>query len=719
MSDAAPIAPGEDDRLARLLELVVLDTPSEPLFDSIVQAASQVCGTPIALVSLVDEKRQWFKANVGLPGVAETPREVAFCAHAIMGDDVFEVADATRDPRFADNPLVTGGPKIRSYAGAPLVLPDGHRVGTLCVIDREPRQLSDAQARLLRSLANVASHALQMRGDLIAQALGVRSDYERRLEQSETLHRAILEDQAEFVSLARADGTLVYVNPSYARYYGSAVDVLVGSNLFDRIAAADRDAVRERFERVIRSSETTVTVNRVVTAGGAEQLVEWANRAHVDATGEALVHSVGRDITERVAAEQATRTLATILENTTDYVVQTDRQGMIEYMNPAARLATGVDALEPVTHRSFSEFNTPDTNRTFIEEVLPEVRERDVWSGQAEIYGSEGRVIPVSHLVIAHRDAAGRVARFSAVMRNIADEVEAKNRLEQQTDTLRAVVEAIPALVAVVGADRRYRLVNRSFQRWAGVPRESIVGKTVQEVLGAHEYERSRPWIDRVLAGETVSFEKSYPGATHARHVLISHVPMWASMGKIDGFVAIAQDITDHRENEVRLLDLARRDSLTGLLNRSGFETYVKQVLEDGRGAALGLVVIDLDHFKPVNDLHGHPVGDAVLREFGQRLSRQVRPTDAVARLGGDEFAVALPGVRDAENAAAVAREIIAAAKLPFQVEGLTLSVGASAGVAVGADAGSGLAGLMARADASLYRAKRAGRGRWEGVASD
>jgi diguanylate cyclase (GGDEF)-like protein len=154
------------------------------------------------------------------------------------------------------------------------------------------------------------------------------------------------------------------------------------------------------------------------------------------------------------------------------------------------------------------------------------------------------------------------------------------------------------------------------------------------------------------------------------------------------------------------------------LLNRSGFEAYVEPVFDDGRGASLGLVLIDLDHFKPVNDLHGHPVGDAVLREFGQRLSRQVRPTDAVARLGGDEFAVALAGVREPANAYAVARKIIAVAKLPFEIEGLILSVGASAGVAVGADAGGGFANLMARADASLYRAKRAGRGRWEGVAS-
>ncbi|HZF79983.1 MAG TPA: GAF domain-containing protein, partial [Rubrivivax sp.] len=132
--------------------------------------ACDVCCAPMALISLVDEDRQWFKAGIGLDGLAGTPRAVALCAHAIVGDDVLVVPDARADPRFVDNPLVTGEPYIRLYAGAPLVMPGGERVGTLSVLDVEPRELNEQQRHQLQALAGIASAALVLRRDLLRQA---------------------------------------------------------------------------------------------------------------------------------------------------------------------------------------------------------------------------------------------------------------------------------------------------------------------------------------------------------------------------------------------------------------------------------------------------------------------------------------------------------------------------------------------------------------------
>ncbi len=150
----------EAQRMAALRSLDVMFTPSEERFDRITRIASRLLGTPIALVSLVADKCQWFKSVQGLDAT-ETSREISFCGHAILGDKTFVVENATQDPRFADNPLVTGDPNIRFYAGHPLHTQDGSRVGTLCVIDRQPRKFTPEQLEVLRDLAALVETELQ------------------------------------------------------------------------------------------------------------------------------------------------------------------------------------------------------------------------------------------------------------------------------------------------------------------------------------------------------------------------------------------------------------------------------------------------------------------------------------------------------------------------------------------------------------------------------
>ncbi len=290
----------EERRLATLAELAVLDTPPEPVFDAITALAAQVCEVPIALVSLVDADRQWFKANVGLPGVAETPRDVAFCHHAIRQALLFEVPDAQADPRFRDNPLVNGRPDIRFYAGAPIEVAEGQRVGTVCVIDRQPRQLSEAQRTVLNGLARIASLALADRRSRVGTA--------RALADSETRYRAIVEDQSELISVADPDGTLRFVNRAYAQHFGQAPQDMVGRNLLDFVDGLDRAAVAEHLASTLRSQATRSGINRMRSAAGGARWVAWVNRPLLGAGGEVqAIQSVGRDITEQREAEEGLR----------------------------------------------------------------------------------------------------------------------------------------------------------------------------------------------------------------------------------------------------------------------------------------------------------------------------------------------------------------------------------------------------------------------------
>ena len=154
-----PIPTDESQRLQTLRDMRLLDTPPEERFDRVTRLARQVFGAPIALVSLVDADRQWFKSNQGLDA-EETPREVSFCGHAILDDKIMVVNDARNDTRFCDNPLVCGDPNIRFYAGYPLAAPDGSRVGTLCIIDEKPRDLTPEQLKLLRELGRMVEEEM-------------------------------------------------------------------------------------------------------------------------------------------------------------------------------------------------------------------------------------------------------------------------------------------------------------------------------------------------------------------------------------------------------------------------------------------------------------------------------------------------------------------------------------------------------------------------------
>ncbi|MEX6502031.1 ATP-binding protein [Pseudomonas zhanjiangensis] len=233
-----PLPPNETQRLAALQAFELLDSPAEAMFDDITALAAQICGTPIALISLIDAERQWFKSRVGLD-VEQTPREVAFCAHAIQGSELFEVANASEDPRFCDNPLVTGAPDIRFYAGMPLSAADGCNLGTLCVIDREPHRLDAAQRSALQALARQAMRLFELR----LQA--------RRQAEQAALHQAMLDNAGSAMLITDGQGLVLRANPTSEALLGYPREQLQGRALSELLHEPEQ--LRQRMRELAES----------------------------------------------------------------------------------------------------------------------------------------------------------------------------------------------------------------------------------------------------------------------------------------------------------------------------------------------------------------------------------------------------------------------------------------------------------------------------------
>ncbi|NVM92917.1 diguanylate cyclase (GGDEF)-like protein [Variovorax sp. SG517] len=232
----------EDQRLAALHRYQVLDTIAEQAYDDVTTLASAVCKAPIALISLIDQGRQWFKSRVGLDA-SETPRELAFCAHAILQPDiVFEVQDAHLDPRFASNPLVTGDPGIRFYAGAPLVTADGLPIGTVCVIDREPRALSAAERKALQSLARQVVAQLELRQVMAGLELESMTDPLTSLWNRRSLDRR-LQAAWDLQARERSPLSLLMIDLDHFKRINDALGHPAGDRVLVQAAAIIRDQI--------------------------------------------------------------------------------------------------------------------------------------------------------------------------------------------------------------------------------------------------------------------------------------------------------------------------------------------------------------------------------------------------------------------------------------------------------------------------------------------
>lgn len=496
-----PTPPDETERLNLLHALDLLDTPAEPVFDRITRLAAQILNVPIALVSLVDTDRQWFKSRVGLEAT-ETPREVAFCAHAIMQTAPMIVPDAMQDVRFKSNPLVTGDPNIRFYAGVPLRTAGGLAIGTLCAIDSKPRLLSADETNILIDLAALVSKEVQLREAVILGRNQI-SHSAKAIEAVEARFRTVFERAGVGIALVAPDGGWIRVNDALCQIVGYSQDELIKLTFQDITHPDDLDTdlyllqqlIDDKIDRYqlekryINRDGRTVWIDLIVTKqmsqqGELEYFVSIVKDIQERKEAEASLAELRKDLEGRVEtrtkdlrlantmlssameqqlrSEQALRKreaeLQMVIENANDAYVCIDHAGVITDWNRQAEQTFGWSTQEAIG-RVLDEMIIPpqmrEAHRAGMKHYLT-TGEHRVLNQRIELTAvrRNGETLPVEVRVCA-LEIDGQTI-FSAFLNDITErkKAEAIREHEASHDTLtglpnrRALFNLLPQAVA-------------------------------------------------------------------------------------------------------------------------------------------------------------------------------------------------------------------------------------------------------------------------------
>jgi len=453
--ESASIPSNEGDRLQALRCYNILDTPPEAAYDDVAQIAAALCDTPIALISLVDNERQWFKARVGV--VADsTPRSVAFCAHAILSDEVLVVQDATTDPRFAVNPLVTGPPGVRSYAGAPIITDEGMRLGTVCVIDRVPRYFTPEQIKNLASLSRQVACQMELRLHIIRQNQ-INSDLETIRERLDLVVQASYDGVWEIDLLTGR----IECSDQAKQLLKLTAQSSVGLETIRRIVhVADYHAALRAVARLIKHRRTIDLQLRVHTASGESRWFHARATCNHSATGgpTRIVGSLS-DIHERKTAQQRLDRLTWLLEESQKQAHvggwEYDIPGNSLSWTPETYRIHDLDPTKPPPSISEAIHYYSESSRPTIELAVRNAIEHGIsYCLELELINAKGRRLWVATTGKAVQEG-GRTVRLIGAFQDITGRVVAAQELRRVHDAAEAANRAKSSFLAVMSHEIR------------------------------------------------------------------------------------------------------------------------------------------------------------------------------------------------------------------------------------------------------------------------
>ncbi|MDO7745094.1 MAG: PAS domain S-box protein, partial [Pedobacter sp.] len=423
-----PLPANEKDRLKALKSYEILNSLSEHEYDRITALAAIICQTPISLITLVDQQRQWFKSKVGL-AIEHTSREIAFCQYTIMDEGLFEVPDADKDHRFKDNPLVTQDPHLKFYAGYPLIDPNGYHLGTLCVIDRKANRLNDQQKEALHLLSQEVMQLIT----------------ERRLKEELRNFEKLFLLSNDLICVAGTDGFFKKVNPAFNKLLGWPEAEILQKTIFDLVHPLDELRTVAEMEKLKQGQSIINFEHRLQTSSGSYKIFQWVVSPEKNTDN---LFAVGRDITrireseEKLAEKEAD--LRAVVENSQGFICTHDLKGNFLSINQAAAGIMGYSVDELIAMSLFDVI--PKERHTYLRAYLDHIVQSGSGAGQMMVIHKDGSLRTLMFNNVLEK----RQGKDPYVIGNALDITESK-KMEQRLSQLSEMLEQTNRVARVGG----------------------------------------------------------------------------------------------------------------------------------------------------------------------------------------------------------------------------------------------------------------------------
>ncbi|MES2519392.1 MAG: PAS domain S-box protein [Bacteroidota bacterium] len=579
-----PIPANEQDRLNALLNYHVLDTFSEEEFDSITKLVAYICDVPTAFISLVDDKRQWFKSRIGLDDT-EMPRDISFCQYTIMEQEIFEVPDAQLNQTFRNNPLVTGVPFIRFYAGAPLTTPEGFNIGALCVIDQVPRKLDEVQRMALSTLAKHVITQLELRNKNVELKSEVEKLSKKALETitSELNSYKLALDETSGVIISDAAGIIDFVNDETCRTSKYSREELIRK---DSVIFDSGFHPASFFEDIWNTISSGSIWKNEIKNKAKDGTFYWSDTTIVpflDNNGKPYQYvSIKRDITKQKQEESQ---LDQFFNLSLDYFCVANTNGFFEKVSPVFSRELGFSEEELLTQSLFDFIHEEDIESS-IKELEKLGRGLSTINFEARFKCKGGGY----KLLSWNASPDQEMGVFYATARDITN----SKKINEENKRLSLVAKGTDNIVIITDKDRKMQWGNQAFETSTGYSLEEVIGKNPRTFLQYDETNLATSYAIREALNNKTAFKgeiknRSKDGRKYWIDLNIS--PVFNDNDELINFIAIETDITEKKKKDLSIRNLLEtQNSIFNGVGHAVMFTNASGIIQIINKAGLNLV---------------------------------------------------------------------------------------------------------------------------------